>query len=174
MQLTTGALQKRWARQHIKARKAGKRRKKDNHVGSNWTKIFPSNLNDILDFRTQAFDGDQISPQVIRDIGNYLFEKDMKENTPEHLHNLYILGAMHLENTLQDVTPKVRSYTKFNPGDSIDFITRLFWHTKYSPEDRVKIAEEYKTRVSEDWKNLSPRLKDRKTLLKLHLTILRE
>lgn len=136
IQFPTGRVQHRWAGQH-----AGNR---VNPRKSFIPRIYPSSLDDILEFRTIAFDGDHISPQVIRDLVDYASEKETGEVDTEAVIQADLLRLKYLELLFADIKPRERNYQSLT-GDYFDFmgIGRRFWHTAYTPEDREKIASRY-------------------------------
>ncbi len=138
IQLSTGALTRKRAAQQIKNRRENRK--------NSFVPIFPSTLEDILAFRTLAFDGDSLSPQVIRDIASYVREKQGEDLSTSLIRNDYLV-LKHLEETLRLVAPGERAYKEFNEGEDLGFLRKRFWHTDYTPEDRVRIVKDFKKRV---------------------------
>lgn len=134
IQFPTGKLLKRWAGQQHQNRM--------NPRKSFTPRIYPSSLDDILDFRTLAFDGDRLSPQVIREFIDYTSEKETGEVNNKTVTQADLLRLKYLELALSGIPPSERTYQSPTPGD-FSFIGSRFWHTQYTPEDRAKIAEEY-------------------------------
>ncbi len=136
IQFPTGRVQRRWAGQQMGNRV--------NPRKSFIPRIYPSSLDDIIEFRTIAFDGNRISPQVIRDLVDYASDKETGEVDNETVIQADLLRLKYLELLFADIKPRERNYQSLT-GDYFDFmgIGRRFWHTAYTPEDREKIARRY-------------------------------
>ena len=111
------------------------------------TKHFASSREDILAFRTLAYDGSRLSTHVIRDILDYFGQKDFGETETRTILKADHIILKYLEASLRGVEPQEREYTKFDSSQPIDFIGKRFWHVQYTPEDRENIAREYKRRL---------------------------
>ncbi len=138
IQLPTGVLARRVAAQQVKRRGENK--------SDRFILVIPSTLEDILAFRTLAFDGDSLSPQVIRDITNYVREKQGEDLATSLIRSDYLV-LKHLEETLRYVAPGERAYKEFNEGKDLGFLAKRFWHTDYTQEDRIRIVRDFKTRI---------------------------
>ena len=139
MQFPTGIYQRRAAAQHAEARRLERKR-----VG----RIIPSTLEDVFAFRTLAFDGDRLSDSVVGELEDYARTKDLGAlDTDEVVKGDLLLLLKYLEQALKHLTPHGRQYESFQEGGDLSFLGRRFWHVSYTPEDRVRIAQDYARRV---------------------------
>ncbi len=106
--------------------------------------IQPSTVHDVLLFRTYAFDGLAISPHVIRETDFYITERFDRPS------NRYKGILKYLEKALRGFrTLKKKEQKTFRKGEPLDFISQRMWHTRFAPEDRILVVNDFVERVME-------------------------
>lgn len=106
--------------------------------------IEPSTVHDVLLFRTYAFDGFAISPHVIRETDFYITERFGRPS------NRYEGIFKYLEKALRGFrTLKKKEQKTFRKGTPLDFINQRMWHTRFTPEDRILVVNDFVERVME-------------------------
>lgn len=107
-------------------------------------RVAPASLKDIAFFRTHAFDGAKLSPQILRELLAYVSENDrVQPGGVENAIQLYGAASAFLETALAPMPAGERRYKSFHEGSSLLFIGDRLWHIRYSPEDRERIAREF-------------------------------
>lgn len=149
IQLPSGKLFEQFSRQQAFSRKIGMRRS---------PRIYASTMEDILAFRTLAYDGDKLSPHVVRDILDYFSQKDYGSHEASTILKVDYIRMKYLEASLRGVKPQERTYIRFDLSQSLNFIGKRFWHVRYTPEDRMSIVREYQRRIESrgyklDWEH---------------------
>ncbi len=141
LQFISGKYRKNQRSQIIRAKKSGAKK-------SPFVKITPSLNEDVTAFRTLAFDGDKISPQVYREIN--AFAKShfrIEEGQKELVSRSDLLILKYLERALLELKPEERECDEYTEGDDLSFLKKELWHLRYTPEDRLNITNDYKRRL---------------------------
>ncbi len=144
-----------------------------------YPRIYPSSLEDIIDFRTKAYDGEVLSTEVIRDALGYLQTKLEQYFSPDEVAQIHEFSLLELKAVgvrLQGVTPGERAFSEFLEGDPLSFVSRYCWHVDYEPATRCRIALDYKQRLIRDRRSLGSekKPKTRKRMRNLFPDILDE
>lgn len=120
--------------------------------------IRPALPTDVRDFRTRAFDGEKICPQLYREISNYIREHfNIPSDRAEEIaiHDQIVLKF--LESALCGFPPGERVYSQYSEGEPLDFISKRMWYLSFSPEDRVRIVRDFVKRLREKESDLMKR-----------------
>lgn len=110
--------------------------------------ISAANLEDVRSFRTLAFDGEKISPQIIRDIELHVRNHfNIEESNADAVlrNDQYVLK--YLETALAEFPPEKREFQDYRGGMPLGFLRNSLWHIAYAPKDRERIARDYRDRV---------------------------
>ncbi|MAG91044.1 hypothetical protein CMO83_00030 [Candidatus Woesearchaeota archaeon] len=104
-----------------------------------------SRAEDVIDFAQKAYDHGEINPQLVRDLS---FRLSRSRATPENqrVYSDYQIAALeYLRERLIGLTPIPRTYSReYQPGMDLSFLGKAsFWHIDFSPEDRVRIAQDF-------------------------------
>lgn len=143
LQLVSGRLFENYMSDMIDISEGRKIKDKDKPVITH-----PTILEDILFFRTCAFDERRISPQVINDVHRYISQRfNLDERSLEIVkrHNTRVLR--YLEAALGWLEPQERGYAKFTEGQSLDFLKKKMWYIGYTPADRLRVLNDFRKRA---------------------------
>ncbi len=139
LQFVSGNFRRRQVMQFVKAKKMGRRESAE---------VLPATVEDVMAFRTLAFDGDRVSPFVYREINDYVKTKfRVSADQAENIVRSDVLVLKYLEIALRDLDPQERSFKRYEEGTPLAFAEETMWHTSYTPADRERIIKDYLERL---------------------------